>query len=183
MKIEKPVNKHLHSRLNCINLNIIKVPKPLLGSFKILFQKVYKHAFWNSVWLCFLQINLFDGSGNCLKLWCGSYWYWIIFQQKFNEIEIEKKLEFGCPWCQWKALHNSNLIEFCCWKFKQIAKIGFGMKNQLSPDVFTLGPTALVYKIEESYIPHRNWMVGSELPISKSTNFRAMNCTYVESFS
>jgi hypothetical protein len=25
------------------------------------------------------------------------------------------------------------LSGFCCWKFKQIAKIGFGRKNQLSP--------------------------------------------------
>ncbi len=54
------------------------------------------------------------------------------------------------------------LSEFCCWKFKQIAKIGSGRKNQLSAqcvhiaefrnfefgkcekikNVFTLGPTA-----------------------------------------
>jgi hypothetical protein len=51
----------------------------------------------------------------------------------------------------WKALGESGLIElisqfselrcerywfwseFCCWKFKQITKFGFGRKNQLSP--------------------------------------------------
>jgi hypothetical protein len=53
-------------------------------------------------------------------------------------------------WCSWKALKKSGLIEFisqfselsvediifsefCCWEFKQIAKIGFGRKNQLTP--------------------------------------------------
>jgi hypothetical protein len=33
------------------------------------------------------------------------------------------------------------LSGFCCWKFKKIAKIGFGRKNQLT-HVFTLGPIA-----------------------------------------
>ncbi len=33
-------------------------------------------------------------------------------------------------------------VNFCCWKFLIIANIGFGRKNQLSPNVFTLEPTA-----------------------------------------
>jgi hypothetical protein len=57
----------------------------------------------------------------------------------------------GASWCYWKAISESDLIEFisqfsklscgiylflsgfCGWKFKQIAKIGFGRKNQLNP--------------------------------------------------
>jgi len=73
-------------------------------------------------------------------------------QWKLNKIETENFSGiWGCSWCEWKTQGESNLIkfisqfseltceryfflsEFCCWKFKQIAKIGFGRKNQLSP--------------------------------------------------
>jgi hypothetical protein len=76
----------------------------------------------------------------------------LFFQWKLNKIENWKiALQFGgCSWCYWKALGKSDLIEFisqfselrwgrycflngfCCWKFKQSAKIGFRRKNQLS---------------------------------------------------
>jgi len=81
--------------------------------------------------------------------------YWtIFFPWKLNKIETEKNFigTWGCCWCCWKALDKSDLIvfisqfselrcerywflsEFCCiWKSKQIAKIGFGRKIQLSP--------------------------------------------------
>jgi hypothetical protein len=79
-------------------------------------------------------------------------------QWKLNKIETENCIQiWGCSWCCWKALGKSDCVEFisqvlelrcgrywyfsgfCCWKFKQIAKIGFGKKNQLSPlNVFTL---------------------------------------------
>jgi len=64
-------------------------------------------------------------------------------QWKLNKIETENCIGiWGCSWCCWKALGESDLIEFishflelrcgrywflsgvCCWKFKQIAKLG-----------------------------------------------------------
>ncbi len=74
-------------------------------------------------------------------------------QQKLNKIKTENCIGiWGHSWCCWKALGKSDLIDFisqfselrceryiyfwsgfCCWKFKQIAKIGFGRKNELSP--------------------------------------------------
>jgi len=71
-------------------------------------------------------------------------------QYKVNKIENEKCIE-GISWCCWKALGKSDLIgfisqfselrcerywflnEFFCCKFIQITEIGFGRKNQLSP--------------------------------------------------
>ncbi len=90
---------------------------------------------------------------DCLDLWCGSYWLLNHFLNiKLNKIKTENFTGiWGHSWCCWKALGNSDLIEFisqfselrcerycflsgfCCWKFKKIAKIGFGRKNQLSP--------------------------------------------------
>jgi len=94
-------------------------------------------------------------------LW--SYYMWklliieAIFQWKLNKIETDNcNGIWGCSCCCWKALSELDLIEFisqfselrcgrywllsgfCCWKFKQIAKIGFGRKNQLTLNVFTL---------------------------------------------
>jgi len=73
-------------------------------------------------------------------------------QWKLNKIETEKSIGiWKLSSCCWRALGESDLIEFiskvselkcekycflsgfCCWKFKQIAKIGFERKNQLSP--------------------------------------------------
>jgi hypothetical protein len=90
-----------------------------------------------------------------LRLVGATVWkldYWIIFLMRINKIKTKNYIGiWGCSWCCWKALDESNLIElisqfswlrcgrhwfwsgFRCWKFKQIAKIGFGRKNQLSP--------------------------------------------------
>jgi hypothetical protein len=98
-------------------------------------------------------------------------------QWKLYEIENKQCIEI---WgCSWNALGKSDLIDFyftifrakvwrywflsgfCCWKFKQFAKTGFGRKSQLSPqcvhickffigNVFALGPMAsatLVYTL------------------------------------
>ncbi len=73
-------------------------------------------------------------------------------QWKINKVKIENYITiWGCSWCCPNALDEADLLEFisqfselrcerdwflsgfCCWKFKQIAKIGFGRKNQLSP--------------------------------------------------
>jgi len=79
-------------------------------------------------------------------------------QWKLNKIKTENCIRiWGRSWCYWKAPDKSDFKKFipqflelscgrywyfsgfCCWKFKQIAKIGFGRKNQLSPlNVFTL---------------------------------------------
>ncbi len=82
-------------------------------------------------------------------------WRLLIFgpfsQWKLNKIETENCIGiWGRSWCCWKALSESDLIEFisqfselrceshwvlngfCYWKFKQIAKTEFGRKTQLS---------------------------------------------------
>ncbi len=73
--------------------------------------------------------------------------------ENYMNLKLKTLWNFGGhSWCCWKALCESDLIEFvsqfselrcgrywflngfCCWKFKQIAKLnGFGRKNQLSP--------------------------------------------------
>jgi hypothetical protein len=69
IEIENFINalnfQHLQSELNCINLNIIKALKPLLNSFKTLFQDLRTHTFWDSVPLCLPLINHFGDSGQC----------------------------------------------------------------------------------------------------------------------
>ncbi len=77
--------------------------------------------------------------------------YWTIFSMKIEKnwnwnlyynfgaflviLESHWKLRFNRVYFTifkakvWKILS----FEFCCWKFKQIGKIGFGRKNQLSP--------------------------------------------------
>jgi hypothetical protein len=89
-----------------------------------------------------------------LRLFGAMVWKLLIIesfsQWKLNKIETENYTGiWGCSWYFWKALSNSDLNNFisqfseltcgrywflsgfCCWKFKQIAKIGFGRKNQL----------------------------------------------------
>jgi hypothetical protein len=76
------------------------------------------------------------------------------FQWKLNKLQTENCIGIlRCSWCCWKVISKSDLIEFisqfsklrclggywffnrfCYWKFKQIAKIGFGRKHQLSPE-------------------------------------------------
>ncbi len=93
-----------------------------------------------------------------LRLFGVTVWkfidYWIISfcEWKLNKTETEDCIGiWGCSWCCWKAFNESDLIEFisqfselrcerywifsgfCCWKFKQSSKNGFGRKNQLSP--------------------------------------------------
>jgi hypothetical protein len=89
---------------------------------------------------------------DCLDLWCVSYWLLNHFLNiKLNKIETENFTGiWGHSWCCWKALgwvrfnrvHFTILLRcerycflsgFCCWKFTKITKIGFGRKNQLSP--------------------------------------------------
>jgi hypothetical protein len=67
------------------------------------------------------------------------------FQWKSNKIETKNGTGiWKCPWwvrfnrliSQFSELRCGRyyfLRWFCCWKFKQIAKIGFGKQNQLSP--------------------------------------------------
>jgi len=90
-----------------------------------------------------------------LRLFGGQVWKLMIIesfsQWTLNKIKTENSIGI---WkhsrCCWKSLSESELIEFvsqfselrcgrywfwsgfCCWKFKQIAKIGFGRKNQLN---------------------------------------------------
>jgi len=40
------------------------------------------------------------------------------------------------------------LSEFCCWKFKQTAEIGFGRKNQLSPQFLHM-PNLEIFHYED----------------------------------
>jgi hypothetical protein len=91
-----------------------------------------------------------------LRLFGATMWKLLIIEPfswwKLDKIEIEKCIRiWGHSWCFWKALGESNSIEFIsqfselrcrrycflsgffCWKFKQITKIRFGRKNQLSP--------------------------------------------------
>jgi len=91
-----------------------------------------------------------------LRLFGAVMWKLLIiesfFQWKLNKIETENCIAvWGSSWCYWKGLGESDLIEFisrfseltcriywylsgfCCWKFKQFAKIGSGSENQLSP--------------------------------------------------
>jgi hypothetical protein len=100
-----------------------------------------------------------------LRLFGATKWKLLIIepfsQWKPDKIEIEKCIRiWRHSWCFWKDLGESNSIEFISqfselrcgrycflsgffyWKFKQITNFGFGRKNQLSPNVFTLGPTA-----------------------------------------
>ncbi len=78
--------------------------------------------------------------------------YWIIFPMIiFLKIKAKNSIViWGSSWCYWKALGKSDLIDFisqfselwcgrywflseiCYYKFKQIAKIEIGRKNQLS---------------------------------------------------
>ncbi len=85
-----------------------------------------------------------------VELWCGSYWLLNhFFNEKLNKIENQKLYcnLGGCSWCCWKALYESDLIEFisqfselrcernqfCWWKFKQIAKNWVWMAKSVEP--------------------------------------------------
>jgi hypothetical protein len=91
-----------------------------------------------------------------LRMFGATMWKPLIIepfsQWKLIKIKTENTTRnWKLSWHYWKPLNKSNLIEFisqcsklrcerywfsrgfCCWKFKQIAKIGFGRKNQLSP--------------------------------------------------
>ncbi len=92
---------------------------------------------------------------------CGSYW---LLNHFLNENEIKSKLksvlefggvfgvvgkplatyllEFISHFSKLKCIRYWFLNGFCCWKFKQIAKIGFGRKISWAFNVFTLGPMA-----------------------------------------
>jgi len=105
-----------------------------------------------------------------LRLFGATVWKPLIIesfsQWKLNIIEIENCIEIWAhSWCFWKALSESDVIEFIsqfsevrcgrywflsgvhCWKFKQIAKIGFGRKISGAFNVFTLpmAQATLVY--------------------------------------
>jgi hypothetical protein len=100
-----------------------------------------------------------------LRLFGATMWKLLLIepfsQWKPDKIEIERWIRIGGhSWCFWKALGESNSIDFIsqfselrcgrycflsgffCWKFKQITKIGFGRKNQLSPQCVHTGSTA-----------------------------------------
>jgi hypothetical protein len=82
-------------------------------------------------------------------------------QWKLNKIEIENCIGiWGCSLYCWKALGQSDVIEFfshflelrckrywfsngvCCWKFKQIAKLG--LEGEISW-AYALGYTSSTY--------------------------------------
>ncbi len=90
-----------------------------------------------------------------LRLFGAMVWKLLIIepfsQWKLKKIETENCTRiWGHSWCWWKDLGNSDLVElislfselrcgrylflsgFYCWKFKEITKIEFGRKNQLS---------------------------------------------------
>jgi hypothetical protein len=97
-----------------------------------------------------------------LRLFGAMVWKVLIIepftQWKWIKIETENCIGiWGCSWCWQKPLSKSDLTEFisqfselscerywflsgfCCWKFKQIAKISFELKNQSRAlDMFTL---------------------------------------------
>jgi hypothetical protein len=104
----------------------------------------------------FGKLSMTRGAPLSLKLFGTMVWKLLIIepfsQWKLNKIKIENFIGiWKHSWCSWKALQKPGLIEFiskkselscwrywflsefCCWKFKQIAKIGFGRKNQLTP--------------------------------------------------
>jgi hypothetical protein len=93
-----------------------------------------------------------------LRLFGATVWKLLIIepfsQWKLNKIKTENTvLEFwgGCSWCYWKALGESDFIEFIshfselrcerywffsefyCWKFKQIAKIWVWKEKAVEP--------------------------------------------------
>jgi hypothetical protein len=104
------------------------------------------------------------------------------FQWKLNKIETEIYIKiWGHSWWCWKALDESDLIEFisqfselrcggywflsefCCWKFKQIAKIGFGRKNQLSPQCVHTWTNGIGYTSEDETEPFVLNQISSKL--------------------
>jgi hypothetical protein len=108
-----------------------------------------------------------------LRLFGAMMWKLIIepfFQWKLNKIETKNCIEiWGCSSCCWKVFNKSYLINFisrflelrcgrywfmngfCCWKFKQIVKIGFELKISWVLNVFTLESmaqtTLLMFKV------------------------------------
>ncbi len=50
-----------------------------------------------------------------------------------KEINKSDLIDFISQFSEQRLEKYCFLNEFCCWKFKQIAKIGFGRKNQVSP--------------------------------------------------
>jgi len=86
-----------------------------------------------------------------LRLFGTTVWELLIIESfsQWNKIKTENCIGiWGCSSCYWKALGESDLIKFisqfserywflstlCCWKFKQMAKIGFGwMCSHLGP--------------------------------------------------
>jgi len=97
-----------------------------------------------------------------LRLFGAMVWKLLIIEPffiwKLNTIKTENYIGiWGCFWCCWKAVDESDLIEFisqfselrcekywilsgfCCWKFKQIAKkMGWERKISWDFNAFTL---------------------------------------------
>jgi hypothetical protein len=104
------------------------------------------------LWKALNQYMFIDLVWDYLELRFKSYWSLNhFFQWKLNKIKTRNFIGiWKCYWCFWKAHNKSDLIKFisqfsklrcgkywflngfCCWKFKQIAKIEFGRKIQLS---------------------------------------------------
>jgi len=139
-------------------------------SMKVKLKKLYWNlgtffAFWESSWWARYNRIYFT-------IFKDMVWKLLIiepfFQWKLNKIETENYIKVWghSRWC-WKAFGESDLIEFiaqfselrcrgywflgefCCWKFKQIAKIGFGRKNQLSPQCVHTWTDGIGYTSED----------------------------------
>jgi hypothetical protein len=65
--------------------------------------------------------------------WYGSYWLLNHFLTKIKWNRNWKKIRIRVSLVSVESPPQFKFNRICCWKSKQIAKIGFGMKNQLSP--------------------------------------------------
>ncbi len=100
-------------------------------------------------------VGCIDLVWDCLELWCESYWLLNFFLNEFF-LKIEIKIFVGIwghPRCRWKALSESDLIDFIsqfseltngrywffsgfyCWKFKQITKNWVWKQKSVEPSL------------------------------------------------
>ncbi len=112
-----------------------------------------------------------------LELWCGSYW---LLNHFLNEIEIKLKLESilmllkNLWWVRYKESISQFselrcgrywfLDGFCCWKFKQIAKIGFKIKENGVANALTFATLFFFFQSCNFELWHwTHWVCKKEL--------------------
>jgi hypothetical protein len=147
------------------------------------------HAFWAVLFGIFRKLLMSRVHWLDLRLLGGMVQRLLInepfSQWKLIRIETENCIWIkGRSWYCWQALRESiefisQLSElkcerygffsrFCSWKFKQITKIGFARKNQLSQCVHTWANSTgyiIMYKNKlrnKSQVPNFLWLVTSQ---------------------